>query len=289
MNLEDRFYTSTEVAEILGVSLRSVYRYLEEDKLIADVKTATGRHRFTKNNILNFLYPQGQIPKEKEEDVSILEKKKPAEKEEPKKDEKKDEVDWLSKFREAAEKHRTRVSEEEKVQEKPVQKETEVKKEEPKEEPAPAPEPQKETLSSLAAPEPQPEKQSDTSKTYYKSNIGGLKELAQYINKTAQKSSVPYAFTMNSGLSLHKLIRPFSVLHIYVRNEDKEFFEKALELTPSDQNNAQICIYLGPQKVIDERKEIHGLFVVSDLQLRQDLLDSGEVDLAGELDEALNI
>ena len=36
MQLEDRFYTSTEVAEILGVSLRSVYRYLEDGKLIED-------------------------------------------------------------------------------------------------------------------------------------------------------------------------------------------------------------------------------------------------------------
>src|SRR5689334_22776588 len=57
MNLEEKLYTSTEVAQILGVSLRSVYRYLEENKLDAEVKTATGRHRFTKQNILDFLYP----------------------------------------------------------------------------------------------------------------------------------------------------------------------------------------------------------------------------------------
>jgi len=57
MNLEEKLYTSTEVADILGVSLRSVYRYMEEYKLKADVKTATGRHRFTKQNILDFLYP----------------------------------------------------------------------------------------------------------------------------------------------------------------------------------------------------------------------------------------
>src|SRR3989304_4428794 len=59
MNLEEKLYTSTEVADILGVSLRSVYRYMEEYKLKADVKTATGRHRFTKQNILDFLYPEG--------------------------------------------------------------------------------------------------------------------------------------------------------------------------------------------------------------------------------------
>ena len=59
MQLEDRYYTSTEVAEILGVSLRSVYRYMEDNKLTAEIKTATGRHRFTRENIINFLYPDG--------------------------------------------------------------------------------------------------------------------------------------------------------------------------------------------------------------------------------------
>ena len=63
MNLEEKLYTSTEVADILGVSLRSVYRYMEEYKLKADVKTATGRHRFTKQNILDFLYPDGSSGK----------------------------------------------------------------------------------------------------------------------------------------------------------------------------------------------------------------------------------
>jgi len=32
MNIEEKLYTSTEVAEVLGVSLRSVYRYLEQGK-----------------------------------------------------------------------------------------------------------------------------------------------------------------------------------------------------------------------------------------------------------------
>ena len=59
MQLEDRYYTSTEVAEILGVSLRSVYRYMEDNKLTAEIKTATGRHRFTRQNIIDFLYPDG--------------------------------------------------------------------------------------------------------------------------------------------------------------------------------------------------------------------------------------
>src|SRR3989344_7553676 len=116
MNLEERFYTSTEVAEILGVSLRSVYRYLEEGKLDAEIKTATGRHRFTKDNILSFLYPN----KDKDSnDIQIpnLEtpiKIKPSIKVDPKiakierpvvvEPVEEEPVDWLAKFREAADK-----------------------------------------------------------------------------------------------------------------------------------------------------------------------------------------
>ena len=36
IQLEDKLYTSTEVANILGVSLRSVYRYLEENKMTTE-------------------------------------------------------------------------------------------------------------------------------------------------------------------------------------------------------------------------------------------------------------
>ncbi|MFA5776153.1 MAG: helix-turn-helix domain-containing protein, partial [Patescibacteria group bacterium] len=58
----EKLYTSTEVAQILGVSLRSIYRYLDENKIQAAVKTATGRHRFTKENINDFLHPSVQRP-----------------------------------------------------------------------------------------------------------------------------------------------------------------------------------------------------------------------------------
>ncbi len=54
MELRDKLYTSTQVAEILGVSLRTLYRYMEDGK-IESMKTASGRHRFTKEQIMNFL------------------------------------------------------------------------------------------------------------------------------------------------------------------------------------------------------------------------------------------
>ena len=73
--LNEKLYTSTEVAQILGVSLRSIYRYLDENKLQAAVKTATGRHRFTKQNINDFLHP-GSNSGGQGSDVSKKETKK---------------------------------------------------------------------------------------------------------------------------------------------------------------------------------------------------------------------
>src|SRR3989304_6090439 len=89
INLEDKLYTSTEVADILGVSLCSVYRYIEEDKLQAEVKTATGRHRFTKKTILDFLYPGGA---EEKAGQSLPKETIKTEVKEPKKKEKVEEV-----------------------------------------------------------------------------------------------------------------------------------------------------------------------------------------------------
>jgi len=58
MELKEKFYKSTEVAEIIGVSLRTLYRYMDSGK-IGSVKLPSGRHRFTKDHIENFLYTNG--------------------------------------------------------------------------------------------------------------------------------------------------------------------------------------------------------------------------------------
>jgi excisionase family DNA binding protein len=140
MNLEEKLYTSTEVADILGVSLRSVYRYLDEGKIQAEVKTATGRHRFTKQNIMDFLYPQGnsdnraketetakeevktqpkkeieyeepikaQTPKRVEVEEEVVEKEPVKAK--PVKEEDEEPIDWLEKFRAAANKYKEEES-----------------------------------------------------------------------------------------------------------------------------------------------------------------------------------
>ncbi len=305
INIEDKLYTSTEVADILGVSLRSVYRYIEEDKLQAEVKTATGRHRFTKQNIIDFLYPSGvdergqavikqqsvksfqkvsqkeevvkntipdvveepvapELPQtrtevidEPEEDIAPAEVAQEPE-EEP--------VDWLAKFREAA-----RKFDEDSVKEDPVI--------------SSKPLPQKERFSQIAEEEPEVE----TSKIlYFRSRLGGLKDLAQNIDKSSRNSGLDYAFTLNAGLSLYRAIKPFSLLHVYVRSKDKDFFERILMLTPSDENNAQLAMIVSDDKSLYSGKdELHGLFVVAKDRLLEDIREYGDEDLIEEAESTI--
>jgi|SRR3989344_2015889 len=295
--LEDRLYTSTEVANILGVSLRSVYRYLEDGKLDAEMKTATGRHRFTKQNILDFLSPQNRtmagaktvestvaqaaapaaeplraprqtVVETQPEPVAEVEELAAEEVAEGQED-----VDWLAKFRQAAERYKA-----EQVEPAPA---------EAPAEPVAAP---TETLRGLtyieeeivAEPITQPAQTSQN--YYYKSGVGGLKDIAQNIDKSAKKASLEYAFTMDAGLSLHKPIRPFSLIHAYVRSEDLAFFEKILGLQATDIGEAQLCLIVSDDpSLFADKKEMHGLSVVDNTRLRADLIAGGKEDLANEL------
>lgn len=281
----EKLYTSTEVAQILGVSLRSIYRYLDENKIQAAVKTATGRHRFTKQNINDFLHPSGNdITKEVQKTQYHTEIKKPViedsfiredkiledkvgevTKEQPvapsvEKEAVKDEpVDWLARFRQAAEKYKTQV---------------------PVEEPAPV----TKDIFTEKTTEVELEPEEESNYYYYRSGIGGLKEIAQSIDKSAKNASIDYAFTMNAGLSLHKPIKPFSLIHSYVRTRDLSYFEKVLQLTPCQKDTAQLCLITSnDDKLYSQRTELHGLYVVSDAQIRLDLMNEGETELANEL------
>ena len=284
MQLEDRFYTSTEVAEILGVSLRSIYRYLDEKRLDAEIKTATGRHRFTKKNIMDFLYPiDGKtnvtpvVVVEEEVVLSVPEKAEELEMKEEinlpaqaEVGEKKEEivieddesVDWLAKFRAAAEKHR-KEAEKDQTEETSAQSVS--------------------GLTDIAEPAAEVEPES-LKFNFYRSGIGGLKDIAQNIDKSARKASVDYAFTMSAGLSLHKPIKPFSLIHTYVKSSERDFFERMLQLTTALEGTAQVCLMVSDDaSIYANRREMHGLYVVSDEQLKKDLMDSGEMELAKEL------
>ena len=294
----EKLYTSTEVAQIIGVSLRSIYRYLDENKIHADVKTATGRHRFTKQNINDFLHPsktlgnemgikddtredenrgekeeynvneereenkkpkievQKQKIKRQVESIEIEDEVKEEKVEQGSKEERKvydEPVDWLARFRQAAEKYKMQ---EQVVKEQPFKEEEEVK------------------IST-----------EESTFEYYRSGVGGLKEIAQSLDKSAKNASLDYGFTMNAGLSLHKPIKPFSLIHSYIRPRDRAYFEKVLQLTPSTKEAAQLCLITSNDaQLYNERIEMHGLYVVSDRQLKLDLLNEGETDLANEIE-----
>ncbi len=290
IKIENKLYSSTEVAEILGVSLRSVYRYLEEGKLMAEVKTATGRHRFTRQNIVDFLYPGGEptgdisvepkiqvaqeikvtpVVPEVQPTVQVPVETVPApapqpqpvpvsapasvepsmevetQKIEVQKESEEEQVDWLAKFREAAKKFEQNTEE----------------------------------VTGFAPVEESPfeELSPKSEMIYYRSRLGGLKDIAQNIDKTSRSSGLDYAFTLNAGLSLYKPINPFSVLHVYVRPKDKDFFERILALTPSDEANAQLCIITSDENAIySKTDEMHGLKVVAKSQLMQDISEYKE-------------
>ena len=55
--LEEKLYTSEETASILGISLRTLYRYLKKGEIEAETKTQSGTFRFTRKQIYKYLYP----------------------------------------------------------------------------------------------------------------------------------------------------------------------------------------------------------------------------------------
>jgi hypothetical protein len=119
---------------------------------------------------------------------------------------------------------------------------------------------------------------------YYRSGLDGLKQVAHELDSSSRKASLYYALTMYAGLSLHTHIKPFSVIHSYIRPEDKTFFEKMLQLTPSDKNNAQLCLLSSSDdKVFEDSYELLGLYVVSNDQLKEDLQSNGENLLSNHL------
>lgn len=320
IQLEERLYTSTEVAEILGVSLRSVYRYLEEGKLNAEIKTATGRHRFSKSDILDFLYPGEQKEQTKKTSsaskVEAEQSPKPITSDTPevkvssdvKKEADKDEddvqtfdaqigdseepVDWLAKFREAAQKFReeNEALQKDAVTANKVETEEKVPVHETYVESSAFVQESKNTISGISESAVMETRESEpkTSLNFYRSGLGGLKDVAQNLDKSARKSDLDYAFTLNAGLSLYQPIKPFSVLHAYVRPADQVYFEKMLSLTPTDERNAQLCLLLSNNADVYERfEELHGLKVVDKETLAADVRALGDDSLRAEAENIL--
>lgn len=53
-DIDSKLYTSTQAAKIIGVSLRTIYRYMKTNQ-INYLKTRSGRIRFMESHIYDFI------------------------------------------------------------------------------------------------------------------------------------------------------------------------------------------------------------------------------------------
>ena len=314
MELEDRLYASTEVAKILGVSRRTLYRYLESGTL-GSMHLPSGRHRFTKDQVEAFL-----VKTYGANNLKIVETAKPtvvAEvqttveiKSEPElviedRAELDEEVIRPSIFSKIKAEVEEAVVEEEVV----VEEELEVVEEEEKEEEEEVEklevvedqaqiddeddvdevvEDLKKTLSSLfddsddVKPTPVTKSSAKDSFNFYSSSISDLKKLAKTVKVASENSNVQYAFTGQAGASLFGEVSPFGQLHLYIRKNDMLFFEKRFDLEETIQDESNVAL-----KVVDELPEhtiVMGFKVVNLPTLKKDLIQLGDSATAGNLE-----
>ena len=215
MELVDRFYSAPEVANILGVTLRSLYRYIRSGK-IETFKTAGGRLRFTREAVYNFMGPEIRKTENRAQKTDVVETQHVA-------------SPAMSKPR---------------VWGPPITPARPIRKQET----APVKKPSV-TTTSLYDEEEEDVKEeimtpkvavTEAKKLYYYSNIRDLRLLAQKIQKSCQNAHVPYALTGYAGMSLHKEMPPFSLIQVYVQLDDLPFFENILqchEVTTEDEAN----------------------------------------------------
>lgn len=364
VELKDKLYTSTQVAEILGVSLRTLYRYMEDGK-IQSMRTASGRHRFTRDHILEFLnanqnysdsqprqsfqqpqqnssaYPYAprdpfqQRPYQQQPEVQQSQFQNrvvdtsfgtPGSvsydmRNDPQKPdvnvygdlpanpaqnrpfppseqgigfEKKpqlgdqDDFEEPDDFRPYAPQ---RFSAPE-VMNRPVKEDnfdpfSGVSQErstgfEPKNDAFRPAETSFAPTYAPAAPviEEQRPVYRETRIRYFRSEYTDLIDLAKRIKDTAQNKDLEYAFTLYAGLSLHTLIKPFTILHFYANPEDMNIWKDELRLGTVDRKeDSNVGILINTDIVFVPTKEIGGFRLVEDKVLLQELREFGEDDL----------
>ena len=347
MELADKLYTSTQVADILGVSLRTLYRYMEDSK-IQSMRTASGRHRFTRDQIFEFLNTDQQstfTPGVPDEVLQEPHATSVAPRFAPQAPTKPESVNPFSQSPASSTFSRQEtttasptpttgtqtppfttagpnanqanvapvtspsykvpdtqptspwikteplVGRQNPVDQtavpftgstpqdrivKPI--EPVQKTEQPVSQILPASVPRSET-----APEPTP------GVRYYKSDFADLIELAKRVKETANLKDLEYAFTLYAGLSLHFLIKPFTLLHIYANPEDIQIWKNELRLTSvSDKKEANIAVIVNTDIVFVPVKEIGGFKVVDDKVLLRDLSDQKEEELLGQFRQYLS-
>lgn len=120
----------------------------------------------------------------------------------------------------------------------------------------------------------------DLNVRYYRSEYQDLIELAKKIKDTAISKDMEYAFTLYAGLSLHFLIKPFTILHFYANPEDMQLWKDELKLVPSQKKeDANIGIIVNTDIVFVPTKDIGGFRVVQDKVLMRDLSNHKEEEL----------
>ena len=322
IELKDKLYTSTQVADILGVSLRTLYRYMEDGK-IQSMRTASGRHRFTKDQILEFLnaggfggmgsvsqsvetnpYPTRQDIKQ-EIPVSNVEpddvftspavNESPFVKRQP-------ELEEFEDFAPQSPVNRQEFKQTtfDPVESKPVKDEDMTYR-------SPfAPnvmnnnanasqfvkfnDVQRTPLIDNSVIEAKKEALdlNDANVRYYKSDYSDLIELARKIKDTAMSKDLEYAFTLFAGLSLHFSIKPFTKLHFYANPEDMQIWKSELRLVPvQNREDANMGVLVNTDIVFVPTKEIGGFKVVEDKVLMRDLSNRNEEDLVKQFRQHL--
>lgn len=318
IELKDKLYTSTQVADILGVSLRTLYRYMEDGK-IQSMRTASGRHRFTKDQILDFLNAGGlggvvssydrqstksqQVPENNAQtnDTKVSELEDvftspavSASAAYSKKEVFTSGMDWL---KESNEKTEEKIIETQNlaestgitfnsVNEVEVSSKQSVGQAESKGETFVQFPP---SIDNIAI-EPKNESLdlNDVNVRYYKSDYSDLIELARKVKDTAMGKDLEYAFTLFAGLSLHFSIKPFTKLHFYANPEDMQIWKSELRLTPvQNRIDANIGVLVNTDIVFVPSKDIGGFKVVDDKVLMRDLSSRNEEELVKQFRQHL--
>jgi len=107
---------------------------------------------------------------------------------------------------------------------------------------------------------------------FYRSPLGGLKDVARLLDQCSRQTGVPYALTLFGGLSLHYEIKPFSIIHAYVRSSDLNLFKKRLKLKETPRQKANLCLMTTRQDVFRDARRMRNFAVVANDRLLQDLL-----------------
>ena len=263
MILVDKLYKSSEVCDILGVSLRTLYRYIEDGKL-GSVQLSSGRHRFTKDQIEKFLQLGPAVKDIKEESqITPIIPIMPISKEES--------FDGL----------RTEDVEEIEEIEKPIQETPEPilepiipietpmmglgAEEEVAEEP--------EIKSTLLA-------EDDVFKPmYFRCPFDDLRVIAKLIKRAGENASADYAFTGPAGLSLFYPIKAFDKLHVYVSPDQMDFWKLRLQLEESSEEFSNVVIIKADTvEVFSQAGERGGLKHATPERIKDDLKQMNMVE-----------